>query len=662
MNINFRGLIDLHHIPSSEPLLPLYESIVNSIQSIEDANISDGIIEIKLKREPQITLSSSWETDIDSIEIIDNGIGFTDDNYESFNTYASDYKWERGCKGVGRIMWLKAFYDVNVESSYDDNGRMHKRKFNFNAQDSVKNMIVDELNDPEIKRETKVTLNSLSSKLKKSTPKKLNTIARGVLKHCFVYFVLDKAPKIVINDEKDSISINQLFDEYKKENIKTQEFYIKGIEFQIIHAKNFNFGSSINAVNLCAHKRTVISSNLSSYLNINSCFTSENGDFTYEGYILSKYLDDAVNRERTAFNMPISDETIIDDIAESEIYDNAYPLISEFLKGEIQEHRAIKLASIENYVFTKNPRYRILLKNFPECVDAISLTDDEEKLEIELFKQEQLYKLKLKTDGIELEKTIGTETDFKKATQKKAKYLEKISELGKSSLAEYIIHRKTVLHILDENLKYSNAEEKSYVYEENIHQIVFPMQNTSDDIDYQSHNLWIIDEKLAYHYYLASDKSLNSMTSIVSESDKEPDIIIFDKPFAFTDENKQPFGDITIIEFKRPGRNYYTKNDDPIQQVIDYMEDITSGKIRTKDGVSFEGRDSMRFFCYILCSMDEKMHKFAKQRDFKNAPDGMGYYKYFDSYKAYVEVVPYTKMVQNSKQRNQILFDKLFMR
>lgn len=188
------------------------------------------------------------------------------------------------------------------------------------------------------------------------------------------------------------------------------------------------------------------------------------------------------------------------------------------------------------------------------------------------------------------------------------------------------------------------------------------MQRTSDDIDYQSHNLWILDEKLAYHHYLASDKSLNSINALETESDKEPDIIIFDKPFAFTDENKQPYSDVTIIEFKRPGRDYYGKNDDPIQQVIEYMEDITSGKIRTKDGVSFDAKEGMRFFGYILCSMDEKIHKFAKQRDFKIAPDGMGYYKYLDSYKAYVEIVPYTKMLQNSKQRNQILFDKLFMR
>lgn len=34
MYVNFSGLVSLHALPTSEPLLPLYEAIVNSIQSI----------------------------------------------------------------------------------------------------------------------------------------------------------------------------------------------------------------------------------------------------------------------------------------------------------------------------------------------------------------------------------------------------------------------------------------------------------------------------------------------------------------------------------------------------------------------------------------------------------------------------------------------------
>lgn len=661
MNINFKGLIDLHHIPSSIPLLPVFEAVVNSIQSIEDANISNGKIEINLKRDVQMTVGENWETDIETVEIIDNGVGFTEKNYNSFNTYASDYKWERGCKGVGRIMWLKSFQDVNVESVYKDGEHLCSRKFKFDAKNEISDVVHDENCNVETEICTKITLNCLNTKFKKIVPKKIDTIARDILRHCFVFFVLENAPRIILSDGKNTRSINNLYDDYKKINISKEEFTIKGQVFTIIHAKNYNSATSSSTLNLCAHKRVVKDINLSSTLNLKGKLHSGDSDFVYEGFIISDYLDKSVNKERTKFNLTERDLNLNNDITESEVCDEALNLLNEFLKDELTEYNNRKFEEISEYVNRVNPRYRNLLKSFPECVKNIVVTDDQDKLEFELFKQEQAYKLKLKKDGHELQQIIGNEKDYKKATKKKAEYLEKISDLGKSSLAEYIIHRKTVLELLSDNLKYDDVSERRYAYEENIHQIIFPMRATSDDIGYQNHNLWILDEKLAYHNYLASDQTLKKVEKLDSDSRKEPDIIIFDRPFAFAEGDRQPYQDITIIEFKRPGRDDYDKNSDPIQQVIDYMDEIQSGKVRTKDGAFIQGSGNIRFFCYILCDIGGKIDKFAKQRDFKRCPDGLGYYHYIDSYGAYIEIVPYTKMIQDSQTRNKILFDKLFM-
>ena len=38
----------------------------------------------------------------------------------------------------------------------------------------------------------------------------------------------------------------------------------------------------------------------------------------------------------------------------------------------------------------------------------------------------------------------------------------------------------------------------------------------------------------------------------------------------------------------------------------------------------------------------------------------MGFYQCIDSYKAYLEIIPYNKLIQDSQKRNKILFDKLF--
>ena len=61
MKMNFKGLVNLHTLPKSAPLLPLYEAVINSIQSIEDAQIQDGRIEIKIEREKQMNLFKQWE-------------------------------------------------------------------------------------------------------------------------------------------------------------------------------------------------------------------------------------------------------------------------------------------------------------------------------------------------------------------------------------------------------------------------------------------------------------------------------------------------------------------------------------------------------------------------------------------------------------------------
>lgn len=660
MNINFQGLVELHSLPTTEPLLPLYEAVVNSIQSINQANILDGNIFIKIERENSISFpeKDNWETDIDNIVIHDNGTGFTEDNFKSFNTYASDFKKMLGCKGVGRMIWLKAFTAVKVESTYCEDGDWFHRTFTFDKVNAVSNETKEHV-DGDAHNSTIITLQNLRSKNKNNTPQKISTIARDLLNHCFIYFVLGKAPKITISDGTESILVNSLFEKIKKEDISTVDFSIGKESFQLIHFKNYNPNSSTHCLNLCANDRRVSSANLQNVFNgVNSKFVTAEGAFVYNGYITSTYLDENVNRERTSFNIEDTQLSTFNQVTKSEIISTAMDHVLTYLRDDLIAYNSNKREKIERFIHNVNPRYRLLLRRYPECIDNIMISEDEEKLELELFKQEQQYKLKLKEEGKELEKTIKGNVNAADIMKKTTAYAEKLSEMGKSSLAEYILHRKAVLDILENNLKYQ--DDNRYAYEESIHQMVFPMQQTSDDVDYTAHNLWLIDEKLSYHYYLASDKKIKSMDPIQSASKNEPDIAIFDSPFAFTDESEQPFRNITIIEFKRPGRESYGDSENPIQQVIEYMDDFTNGKIKTKDGLTIDGNSNIRFFCYILCDISEKLKKYIKQYDFQETPDGQGYYFYSKNYNAYMEIVPYNKMIRDSKKRNKILFDKLF--
>ena len=75
---------------------------------------------------------------------------------------------------------------------------------------------------------------------------------------------------------------------------------------------------------------------------------------------------------------------------------------------------------------------------------------------------------------------------------------------------------------------------------------------------------------------------------------------IFDSPFAFTDEQDQPYRNITIIEFKRPGREHYTDAENPVRQVKEYMDDIVEGKVKTKDDEFLGSTENIRFLLYFM--------------------------------------------------------------
>lgn len=50
-----------------------------------------------------------------------------------------------------------------------------------------------------------------------------------------------------------------------------------------------------------------------------------------------------------------------------------------------------------------------------------------------------------------------------------------------------------------------------------------------------------------------------------------------------------------------------------------------------------------------------------KEETFKPTPDGMDYFRFYetDDYRAYVETMPFEKVIRDAKQRNRVLFDKL---
>src|SRR5271169_156685 len=156
-------------------------------------------------------------------------------------------------------------------------------------------------------------------------------------------------------------------------------------------------------------------------------------------------------------------------------------------------------------------------------------------------------------------------------TSKLQAYLQKAEDIKKSDLAGYVSHRRVILDLFEKAIQ-RNAEGR-YVREELIHRLIMPMRMDSNNVPLNAGNLWILDERLAFHDYLASDKPLASVPITGSSDTAEPDLVVlnvFDQPILVSDGPKLPLASLEIIEIKRPMRNDSGQGEehDPIEQAI----------------------------------------------------------------------------------------------
>lgn len=668
MKTDVTGRLRNIQLPYAKALLPLFEAVVNSIHSIEDAKIKNGKIDVFIIRgyRQQELFSDSGFVPIQGFKVVDNGIGFDDKNFLSFQTADSTFKISKGSKGIGRFLWLKAFINIKIESIYQQDTKFFNRKFCFKA---VGDAVYNHSNVPieANERKTTVELTNFTPKYQEKCPQSADLITRRIIEHCLIYFIAENSPLINVIDGEKVTNVNEYFNKEVKPNSTYEEIILKSEQFKVLSIRLYRAESSEHKLHYCAQNREVYSEKLSKYvpdLVDSRKLKDENGHlFTYLAYVLGKYLDERVNSERTDFNIIKNAEeheiNFPDEIAMNELRGKVLDVTRSYLEPFLSDVRTQKEEQVRKYVFSNAPQYRPLLKHHPEILEEITPGLSDEQLDIELYKQYSQIEVSLKRKSTEILAT--TVDDFNKYPEYRQKYhqfLEQFNDFGKSKLAEYIIHRKTILELFEKNLK--RDENGKYKLEKNVHEIIFPLKRTSDDVDFEKQNLWIIDEKLSYHSYLASDQPLNKLSELSVDSDERPDLLVFNNPFAFV-EGSQPYSSIVIIEFKRPMRTAYEENDNPINQVYRYVKKIKSGNFQDKDGRLVSLPDGTPFYAYIICDLTPKIKEFAETADFMDSPDLQGYFGYNKKLNTYVEILSFDKLIFDAKKRNKTLFNKLHL-
>ena len=645
--------------------MPVFEAVVNSIHSIEETNnTTDGKIILRINRTTQgsLDLDSKSQSPIIGFTIIDNGCGFDEANFKSFETLDSDHKIDKGCRGVGRLMWLKVFGLVEVESHFFDvDDELKKRIFRFDDKSGVHGEKIVEATYE--KPGTIIKLLDFDDNFRKQVPAKGQSIANQLLEHILWYFVRQgSVPKILLEDADEVFDLDLLLQEHMHASTFLETITIRGHKFELTHIK---FRASVNKKHqlaLCAANRLVKEESIQGKIpGLYGKISDVSGEFTYTCYISSDYLNQHVRSERTSFDIAEDVEDMLNEVSFKDIREAVLIRTKEYLQDILAENVSAGRRRVDDFINNHAPRYRPIANYVAEEFLIVDPEKSDKELELHLHAQWYEVERQLVSEGHDIMLPQNKE-HVEEYKVRLGDYLRKAGDLKKSDLANYVSHRKVIIDLLQKSIE--RLEDGKYAREDMIHELIMPMRKDSVEVFLDSCNLWLIDERLAFHNYLASDKTLSSMPITDNESTKEPDLLslrVFDNPLLVNDQISFPLAAITVIEIKRPMRNDMREGEDkdPIDQALSYLERIREGKVTTKSGRPIPGNIDIPGYCYVLCDLTESMHRRCRRANLRITSDGMGYFGYNEPSHAYIEVISFDQLVKAARERNRAFFDKL---
>jgi hypothetical protein len=608
---NLRNQVRQTPLPKWKPWIPLFEAIMNAFQAIRDTDKKVGIGRILIEIERERSLVAEDDQPIHAVRITDNGIGMDDDNFDSFNTSFSDHKEKEGGKGLGRFTWLKAFNRVEIESTF----------MAPETQSAVRrNFVFDESYDPDTASPlpavgrstgTSIYLVGFKEPYQSETAKSADQLVQRIVEHFLLLFFEPNCPQVILNDQGMKYSLNDVFEKEYKTTATVHEFKLGAMPFTLHGFRLTTPRVTKHKLVYAANQRGVVSENLDKFVpNLNRRLTDEAGNsFVYLGFVESPFLSDHVNPARTDFDLEMFDDDDAEQpvlafgpgIRRADIREKCIECIQDDLSKIIRSINEEKQEKIRQYVAQDAPQYKILLKHAAQFIDKISPTASKPEIDAALHREIFQREVKVRADGARIIKEAEKVDDYDEYQRKLTEFMANYNELGASALAQYVGHRRIILDFLDRAIT-RDANTKKYPLERVVHQLVFPMRTTSDDIPYHEQNLWMIDERLTFHSYIASDKRLDAHEAFTSDDAKRPDLFIYDHKIIFGEgEKDHPISSITLVEFKKPQRDDYSPAENPITQCFDLVKRIRSGQFKTDRGRPIPlSNERVPAFCYII--------------------------------------------------------------
>ncbi|MCY4375217.1 MAG: ATP-binding protein [Spirochaetaceae bacterium] len=662
--VNIKRAID-HIRANTTVYTPIIELIVNAIEAIDESATTPGRIAVRALRDSQPELDGTLP-DIAGFEIQDDGIGFTKEHRDSFDTLYTDLKITDGGKGFGRFICLKYFEDLHVKSVYQEGSDFKSRSFAMGKDHEI--VVREQIAASEHKEcGTVVSLTGLNKR--NVFDKKLSTIAKNLVERLLPYFITQDyvCPEIMLSekDGSDALRLNDFVSNavsafIQEIGVHQNTFTLKAIEndeeFLVRVFKLYTPRQQKSRISLVAHKREVSGSVLHKYIPefAEEFYETDSNDvidrernYIVKAYVFGQYLDCNVSLERGGFEFSMDSELLLG-IPQTDIEKNAATIARDAVGSDIALRQEKKRKRVQSYVDEDAPWHKDTISKIDLSGLPYNPTNDEieTRLQSEKFAQE----LTIKRDVAK----ILSETKLDNVKLSVVDIVSQIADTSKNDLIHYIALRRKLLDIFGKSLEVD--ESGDYSSEGVVHDIIFPRKGDTERTPFLDHNLWIVDERLNFTKYVSSDVPLDRKNA------ERPDLLVFNRRVLFRGDNEAS-NPITIFEFKRPQRDDFVNpsaQEDPVQQIVRYVNDIHDGKYKTPEGRKMLVAENTPFYGFVVCDLTPKVEAWLeREKDFKPMPDRLGWFQWRENINLYVEVISWDKVLKDAQMRNKIFFHKL---
>lgn len=589
------------------------------------------------------------------VTVADNGNGFDRGNLSAFLTPLTGNKYERGGKGFGRFMAFKVYSRVSYSSGQKEaDGMLTKGCYRYDPFSNDDNLITvrDDDGAGAHAHDMGVTVLMQSPKadfedyfvLEGKERKHHHTaedIVSAVLDHFLIEFIQKKVPKhFTLTIQGATFNLYDYFNSSLSVGGNRKEEILIGnetVEFSFDYFKVGEEHAKKHRLYFYANNRAASDlENISSGLNPKPFVEGDGNDAKKHYYLVavsSEFFKSSQSRDRITNLHGKVDHNGKKKSIKDHLISHAKGHVLDLETTYTANRRATMKKDVDHLIAIDPLLRRGLAgKSSADFVKKRGITEDREQLARDLFVERYRQKFDFTK--------ISEETSFDQL----AKLVrEDIPQDAKEALAVYVAYRNSVIQVFRQLL---NRDDDGLATEDKVHKLIYPRFKDSDEIDYSSHNLWLIDDDLAYAQYISSDRTPEGNAR--KKGNFAHDLLI-------NNENE-----LLVVEMKRPQKKDYdgTKESDtknPVDQLKNQILDIREkGKIVTSGGREVAVDETSMVRGYILADWNDKLKRYLKFEDFiLSKVGGRMAYKYFKELNLIIEVLAFDRLVDRAFNRNE---------